>query len=301
MSATQPSGAQYPISFGDQEAVVVEVGGGLRTYTAGGVDVLEGYEVDEMASAGRGQLLLPWPNRIRDGRYRFAGEELQLALTEPARHNASHGLVRWVNWRTVAHEADRVVVELVLHPQPGYPFTLGLSVEYRLGDGGLAVATTATNLGDRPCPYGAGAHPYLTVGTPTVDPVVLLVPAATRLVTDERAIPVERVGVAGSGYDFRQPRAVGDLALDTAFTDLGGDSVVVAGPDRRVALWWDDSYRWVMVFTGDGLPAERRRTGLAVEPMTCPPNAFVTGEDVKVLEPGEAWTTRWGIRVHTTS
>jgi aldose 1-epimerase len=301
VSATQPSGAQYPISFGDQEAVVVEVGGGLRTYTAGGVDVLEGYEVDEMASAGRGQLLLPWPNRIRDGRYRFAGEELQLALTEPARHNASHGLVRWVNWRVVAHEADRVVVELVLHPQPGYPFTLGLSVEYRLGDGGLAVATTATNLGDRPCPYGAGAHPYLTVGTPTVDPVVLLVPAATRLITDERAIPVERVGVAGSGYDFRQPRAVGDLALDTAFTDLGGDSVVVAGPDRRVALWWDDSYRWVMVFTGDGLPAERRRTGLAVEPMTCPPNAFVTGEDVKVLEPGEAWTTRWGIRVHTTS
>jgi len=301
VSATQPSGAQYPISFGDQEAVVVEVGGGLRTYTAGGVDVLEGYEVDEMASAGRGQLLLPWPNRIRDGRYRFAGEELQLALTEPARHNASHGLVRWVNWRTVAHEADRVVVELVLHPQPGYPFTLGLSVEYRLGAGGLAVATTATNLGDRPCPYGAGAHPYLTVGTPTVDPVVLLVPAATRLVTDERAIPVERVGVAGSGYDFRRPRAIGDLALDTAFTDLGGDSVVVAGPDRRVALWWDDSYRWVMVFTGDGLPAERRRTGLAVEPMTCPPNAFVTGEDVKVLEPGEAWTTRWGIRVHTTS
>jgi aldose 1-epimerase len=301
VSATQPSGAQYPISFGDQEAVVVEVGGGLRTYTAGGVDVLEGYEVDEMASAGRGQLLLPWPNRIRDGRYRFAGEELQLALTEPARHNASHGLVRWVNWRVVAHKADRVVVELVLHPQPGYPFTLGLSVEYRLGDGGLAVATTATNLGDRPCPYGAGAHPYLTVGTPTVDPVVLLVPAATRLITDERAIPVERVGVAGSGYDFRQPRAVGDLALDTAFTDLGGDSVVVAGPDRRVALWWDDSYRWVMVFTGDGLPAERRRTGLAVEPMTCPPNAFVTGEDVKVLEPGEAWTTRWGIRVHTTS
>jgi len=301
VSATQPSGAQYPISFGDQEAVVVEVGGGLRTYTAGGVDVLEGYEVDEMASAGRGQLLLPWPNRIRDGRYRFAGEELQLALTDPARHNASHGLVRWVNWRVVAHKADRVVVELVLHPQPGYPFTLGLSVEYRLGDGGLAVATTATNLGDRPCPYGAGAHPYLTVGTPTVDPVVLLVPAATRLITDERAIPVERVGVAGSGYDFRQPRAVGDLALDTAFTDLGGDSVVVAGPDRRVALWWDDSYRWVMVFTGDGLPAERRRTGLAVEPMTCPPNAFVTGEDVKVLEPGEAWTTRWGIRVHTTS
>jgi aldose 1-epimerase len=300
-AVSPPSGEQFAISFGDQQAVVVEVGGGLRTYTAGGVDVLDGYGLDEMASGGRGQLLLPWPNRIRDGRYRFAGEDLQLALTEPAHHNASHGLTRWMNWRVVAQAADRVVLELVLHPQPGYPFTLGLSVAYLLGADGLSVATTATNLGDRPCPYGAGAHPYLTVGTPTIDDALLEVPAATRLVTDERGLPVDRAGVDGSQYDFRQARPVGDVVLDTAFTDLSGDEVVVTGLGRRVGLWWDESYRWLMVFTGDTLSPGRRRTGLAVEPMTCPPNAFATGEDVKVLQPGEAWTTRWGIRVHTTS
>lgn len=293
---TYPSGAQYRIGWGDQEAVVVEVGAGLRTYTAGGVDVVEGYEVGEMASGGRGQLLLPWPNRIRDGRYSFGGENLQLALTEPARGNASHGLTRWVNWSVAALEADRVVMEVVVHPQPGYPFVLGLSVAHRLGPDGLSVATTATNLGDRPCPYGAGAHPYLTAGTATVDEAVLEVPAGTRLETDDRGIPVGRASVDGTPFDFRRPRAIGDLVLDTAYTDLTGGSVTLAAEDgRRVSLWWDDSHRWVMVFSGDTLAPARRRRGLAVEPMTCPPDAFATGEDVRVLLPGEAWTTTWGI------
>ena len=292
-----PSGEQYRIAADDQEVTVVEVGGGLRTYTAGGVDVLEGYGVDEMASGGRGQHLIPWPNRIRDGRYSFGGTDLQLALTEPARHNASHGLVRWANWTATAHEADRVVMELVLHPQPGYPFTLGLSVEYRLGPGGLSVATAARNLGGQPCPYGAGSHPYFTVGTERVDDAVLEVPAELRLESDDRGIPTGEVPVEGSPYDFRDARAVGDLVVDSAYTGLTGNEAVLAAPDgqRRLTVWWDQSYRWLMVFTGDTLPPERRRTALALEPMTCAPNAFVTGDGLRVLEPEEFWTATWGI------
>ena len=292
-----PSGIQYPLASGDQEATVVEVGGGLRTYTVAGEPVLDGYEADEMASGGRGQLLLPWPNRIRDGRYTFEGTDLQLALTEPSRHNASHGLVRWANWRAVAQEPDRVVMELALHPQPGYPFSLDLSVEYRLGPGGLSVATTATNRGGRPCPYGAGAHPYMNVGTDLVDDALLVVPAETWLDTDDRGIPTRSVPVDRSPYDFRQGNQIGDLVLDTAFTDIVGTEAVVASPDgrRRVTVWWDESYRWLMVFTGDTLDPARRRRGLAIEPMTCAPNAFVTGDGLKVLEPEESWTTTWGI------
>ncbi len=292
-----PSGAQYPITSGDQEAVVVEVGGGLRTFTAAGEPVILGYGVEDMADAGRGQLLIPWPNRIRDGRYSFAGVDHQLAVTEPARHNASHGLVRWANWTAAAHETDRVVMELVVHPQPGYPFTLGVSVEYRLGAGGLSVATTATNLGDQPCPYGAGAHPYLTVGTDLVDEALLEVPAGTWLRNDEQQIPVGMEPVDRTPYNFRRSRTIGALALDTAFTDLFGTEATLASPDglRRTTLWWDASYRWLMLFTGDGLDPARRRRSLAVEPMTCAPNAFVTGEGLRVLDPEESWTTTWGI------
>jgi aldose 1-epimerase len=293
-----PTGKQYRIVDGDQEATVVEVGAGLRAYAVGGVDVVDGYGDDERCSGGRGQHLLPWPNRLRDGRYRANGEDQQLALTEPARHNAIHGLVRWMNWTRTVHEPNRVVLELVLHPQPGYPFVLGLSVDYRLGAGGLTVATTATALGDRPCPYGAGAHPYLTVGTGLVDGAVLEAPGATRLEADEQGIPTGSSSVEGTPYDFRRGRPIGDLVLDTAYGDLVGNEVVLVDGDsgRRVTLWMDGSYRWLMLFTGDTLDPARRRRGLAVEPMTCPPNAFATGEGVRILEPDEAWTTTWGLR-----
>jgi len=292
------TGDQFPISWEDQEAAVVEVGGGLRSYFVAGIEVLQGYGPRHPPTGGRGQLLAPWPNRIRDGRYTFAGQDQQLALTEPARHNASHGLVRWMNWTAAVHEADRVVMELVLHPQPGYPFVLGLSVEYRLGAAGLSVATTATNLGDTACPYGLGAHPYLTVGTDLVDDAVLLAPGSARLETDDRGIPTGSVlAVEGTPYDFRRPRPIGDLVLDTAYADLAGNEVVLADREgrRTVTLWMDGSYRWLMLFTGDTLDHARRRRGLAVEPMTCPPAAFATGEGVRVLEPEESTTSTWGL------
>jgi aldose 1-epimerase len=291
-----PSGEQCRITSGDQEAVVVEVGGGLRTYTVGGAAVLDGYGEDEMASGGRGQLLMPWPNRIRDGAYTFAGQDLQLPLTEPSRHNANHGLARWANWRATVHEADRVTLELTLHPQPGYPFTLGLAVEHRLGAGGLSVSTTATNLGAGPCPYGAGAHPYLTVGTESVDEALLYVPASTYLWSDEQGIPQEQRLTVRSPFDFDPAKPIGQLKMDVAFTDLTANEAVLASPNgRRVRLWWDAAHRWVMVFTGDTLEVSRRRRSVAIEPMTCAPNGFVSGDGLRVLEPEESWTTTWGV------
>jgi galactose mutarotase-like enzyme len=292
-----PSGAQYRLASGDQEVTVVEVGGGLRSYTVGGAPVLDGYGAEEMASGGRGQHLLPWPNRIRDGRYSFGGDDFRLALTEPDRGNAIHGLVRWSNWTATLHERERLVMALELHPQPGYPFSLGLSVEYRLGPGGLSVATTATNVDDRPCPYGAGSHPYVTVGTELVDEALLQVPGDLFLEADDLGIPTGTAPVDGTSRDFRVARPIGELALDTAYAGLTGNEAVLAGPDglRRVTLWWDRSYRWLMVFTGDTLAPARRRRSVALEPMTCAPNAFVSGHGLRILEPQESWTTTWGL------
>ena len=262
--------------------------------------MVNGYGVDEMATAGRGQVLIPWPNRLQDGQYEFEGRQHQLPLTEPEHANAIHGLVRWSAWSVAAREPDRVVMTHRLHPQPGYPFTLDLSIEYALSDSGLSVRTTATNVGPDRCPYGCGAHPYLSVGTETVDATVLRAPARTVLQADGRGIPTGATPVAGTDYDFREPRAIGATKLDHGFTDLERDEdglarVELTNPDSGVALalWVDESYPYLMLFTGD-LPEVERRA-LAVEPMTCPPNAFRSGESLIVLEPGGSVTSTWGI------
>jgi aldose 1-epimerase len=291
-----PSGEQVELVHGDQRVVVVEVGGGLRTYSNGDRAVLDGYGVQELSSSGRGQLLIPWPNRIADGRYEFDGRALQLALDEPQRNNAIHGLVRWATWAIAEREADRVLLEQLLHPQPGFPFTLDLRVEYVLADDGLTVRTKATNVGAEACPYGAGAHPYLAVDASRVDEVTLQVPARTVLDADERGLPVGARPVEGTELDFRSPKQVGRLRLDHCFTDLerddDGRARVRLG--NGTTLWANESYEYLMVFTGDGLPDVERRS-IAVEPMTCAPNAFRNGEGLVRLEPDETHVGLWGI------
>jgi aldose 1-epimerase len=296
-----PSGNQIAIELGDRRAVVVEVGGGLRTYAAGGLELLDGYGEDELCTSARGQVLAPWPNRLEDGSYDFDGRRHQLPIDEPSTGNAIHGLVRWVAWNVAEREPHRVVVEHLLHPQPGYPFSLALRVEYALSPGGLEVRMTATNVGDAACPYGGGAHPYLRLGTDVVDPLVLRVPAATRIVTDERLLPAGTEPVEGTEFDFREAHRIGATRLNHAFTDLerGADGlarVELHDPDGGAALtlWADEGYPYLQVFTGDPLPDVNRRS-LAVEPMTCPPNAFRSGEALIRLEPGESHTGAWGI------
>lgn len=298
-----PSGQQIEISAGDQRVVVVEVGGGIRSYTAGDRELLDGYDEAEMATAGRGQVLIPWPNRLQDGTYEFVGRRHQLPLTEPEAQNAIHGLVRWAAWSVGEREADRVVMEHTLHPQPGYPFSLDLSIEYSVSEEGLRVASTATNVGPDACPFGSGAHPYVKVGTDTVDSVVLCAPGGTVLQFDGRGVPVSTAPVEGTEYDFRQPRAIGATKLDNAFTDLerGDDGLARVEVRHRdngteLTLWLDESYPYLQLFTGDSQPSVNRRS-LAVEPMTCPPNAFRTGEGFLVLEPGQSATSAWGIHL----
>jgi aldose 1-epimerase len=297
-----PSGTQVEIALGDQRAVVVEVGGGLRTYSAAGRELLDGYGLDEMSRSGRGQVLVPWPNRIQDGSYEFEGERHQLPINDLDEQDAIHGLVRWAAWTVGEREPHRAVMRHLIHPQPGYPFSLALSIVYLLSDEGLRVSTTATNVGAKSCPYGYGAHPYLKVGARTLDSVILRAPGRTVLWSDERGIPVGSESVEGTDYDFRRPRAIATTRLDNAFTDLERDPdglarVFLAGPggESPLTLWVDESFPYLMLFTGDPLPDVNRRS-LAVEPMTCPPNAFRTGTALTRLEPGESATSSWGIR-----
>ena len=300
-----PSGEQYEISGGGYRAVVTESGASLRLLEHDGRPLVLGWDEHEKSSSGRGQLLAPWPNRIRDGRYSFDGQDLRLPLSEPARGNASHGLVRWASWTLEEQTPQSVSLVVRLMSQPGYPWTLDLHVLYDVSAAGLTTTVTATNLSSSRAPYALGAHPYLTTGQGPVDAWELTLPCDTRLLVDDQLIPTGRDDVRDTDLDFRAARPIRSTSLDTAFTGLTRDesgraSVLLHDPRTGdgTVLWMDARHSWVQAFTGDTLPAGARES-LAIEPMTAPPNAFATGEDLVVLAPagqdGDEHSCSWGI------
>lgn len=296
---TNPTGEQYEIVAGAHRAVVTEVGATLRAYTVDGRDVVRGFEADEVIKGGRGMQLLPWPNRIRDGRYPFAGTTQQLALTEPKRHNAIHGLARHVVWTVTDQDADAITQRVRIYPQPGWPGTVEATITHQVSERGLQVTVRATNIGSTEVPFGYAAHPYLTVGEETVDEVSVTVPAASYLEVDDRLLPAQITPVEGTEQDLRGGTPLGSTNLDTAYTDLERDEdgrwrVKLALGERQAELWGDASLTWIQIFTGESF----RNLSIAVEPMTCGPDAFNEGpthDGMIVLAPGKSHLSRWGI------
>jgi aldose 1-epimerase len=295
------SGHQYEIAAGPYHATITERGGGLRTLSCDGIPLILSYQADEIAPAAFGQLLAPWPNRIDHGRYTHHGAVHELDINERELDTAIHGLVRWDTWTAGAHERHRVVLGHRLLGRPGYPFRLDLTVEYVLDvRAGLTVRLAAANAGSGPAPYAHGAHPYLTLGRP-IDECEVMLPGTSYLPVDGRGIPAgPPEDVAGTPYDFGERRSLGGTRLNNAYTALRRDAAGMAwarlsAGDLTVALWADATHPWLQVYSGDDIPGDGRRMGLAVEPMTCPPNAFATGQDVIDLAPGHTATGSWGI------
>ena len=299
------SGEQVVLVAGELRLTVVTEGGGMRELSCGDWSVLDGYGVGEVPLGAYGQVLIPWPNRLAGGRYEFEGHAYQVPLSEPAQSNALHGFARWMTWSVVERQADRARLRLLLHPREGYPFALSVDIDYAVNPTGVSVTTTARNVGRSNLPFANGFHPYLSVGTRSIEDCRLEIPAATWLPTDERQIPTGHASVEASLYDFRAPRVIGPTRLDTGFTNLVRDPdgmarVKLTSPDgsRRVALLMDETYGYVMAYTGDTLADKaRRRRALGVEPMTAAPNAFQTGEGLCVLSPGQAFVSRWGLEI----
>ncbi len=298
-----PSGQQYEIVHGEQRATIVEIGGGIREFRDGEVDVLQPYSLDAVCDGAHGTPLAPWPNRLGDGEFSFDGTSHRVPLTEPEKQNAIHGFLRWRSWTATDHRADAVTMAARIRPMPFWPFDLGVQVTYQLGAAGLSVTVVARNLGDIDAPWAYGQHPYLSPGDGTVDECTLTFAARTRISTDDRQLPTGKDAVDGTDYDFSRPRRIGGTEIDYAFTDLERDAegrawLILQRPDERTArVWVDDSFPYLEVYTADTLAPERKRRGLGVEPMTAPPNALQSGTDVVRIAPGGTSTHRWGARL----
>jgi aldose 1-epimerase len=296
------TGERFTLSAGPYLAGISEGGARLASLTHEGRPLVAGFDEDELPPVYRGAVLAPWPNRIADGRYTFRGQTCQLPVNEPDRVAALHGLAVWLPWRRLRGSASSVSLGLRLWPTDGYPFMLDLVASYALDDDGLAVSLSAQNVGDRTAPYGCSIHPYLVAGPGQVDEWSLQLPASAYLEVDSvRLLPVGVRDVAGTPFDFRTTQRIGDRFIDHAvtgleFTDAGACRAALTQSDGHgVEMTWDAGCRWVQLHTADRPEPLLNRSGLALEPMTCPPNAFQTGVGLLELEPGEALTTGWHI------
>jgi aldose 1-epimerase len=291
--STAPLDAE--VSAGGARLAVDLRGGGLRELVVGDWHLLDGYAPGAVPSGRRGGVLLPWPTRLRGGRWHWRGRDLQLDVVSPAVPNAMHGLVSWQPWSVLAERTAGVTVGTVVEPRSGYPFRLAAAIDYDLAPGQLTVTVRVRNAGDADAPFGVGMHPYLHVGASAEGCLAdadLTVPARTAMVVDA-GLPTGET----RPFDGAVGR-IGDRALDDPLTDLVRDDdgwarVRLRGPAGSLELAVDGSWPWLQVFSGDSLPAGQRRRSLAVEPMTSPPNALADGADLVVLAPGEVWSGTW--------
>jgi aldose 1-epimerase len=295
------SGTQVQLSRGAQRATLATVGASLREYSVGGSDVVVPFAENEVAPAFHGMVLAPWPNRLADGAYSFGGHDYQLAISEPARQTALHGLSCWVNWTIAEASSDAATLVLDLAASPGYPFSLRVSVTYALTDAGLRITTTALNTGATALPYGVGYHPWISPGAGTLDDCTLELGAASLVTVDDRLLPTGSTPVAGD-MDYREARTLAGSDLDDAFVDPIRDADGLSWARLRradgstVAIWMDDAAKAWQVCTGNHVGSvEQQRSGVAIEPMSCIADAFRTGDNLVTLEPGETHTLVWGM------
>lgn len=354
------------LQAGPYEAVVETSGATLASLTRDGRDLIAPYDpLFTLPSGWQGKTLIPWPNRVAGARYRYAGEEFQLACNEPETGSALHGLVGWLPFTVVDDaelplgpdgledeecagatqepfaelegseaadagiaddalaavdaeadsDSDAVELELLLPASPAYPWSLLIGVRYELhSERGLSVSITTTNLGaampphegqagaplldghPAPAPYGVGVHPYLTRSC-ALDECTLVLPASRALLTDERTkAPTQDVPITETPWNWLDPTTMGEASVDHAFTELITDAagqwqVRLADPDGSAVVLASNA-PWVQLYSGEHMD----RQALAVEPMTCPPNAFNSGRDLITLASGESHTLRY--RIH---
>jgi aldose 1-epimerase len=298
-----PTGEQIAIAHGNQRAVITEVGASLRNFVAGGINVIEGYAAEDLADGARGQVMFPWPNRLSSDDWTFSNRVGTPQVDNVTNRTLNHGLVRERPFRIDAVNQNRCSLSLVLHPSRTYPFASELKVDYHLGTLGLTCTMTVTNIDSVPLPFGAGSHPYLAVTTPSIEGTMLHIPAKATVDVNERLLPTGTTSpVIGTSADFLTPKSVTGVALNTTYTDLLRDDhgmatfTVTDAEGRIVEIAMDRNFPYACVYTGESLEPGRRRSAIAIEPMTCAADAFHTGKDIIVLEPGQHWAGSWRLR-----
>lgn len=283
------SGTTIALGAGEYRAEIVTVGAGIASLTHRERHIVIPHPPEEMPLAHLGKVLIPWPNRITNGTYLHEGMTLTPAINDRAGNTAIHGLLAWQTWQIVEQSAAHVVLSAFLAPTYGYPFMLAAEVTYRLDEHtGLSAHILSKNIGDATAPYGAGVHPYLTCNRQSVDECELRLPACQIFdVATSRHY-------ADAILDFRHARVIGKTCIDHTFNVPQRDApweVRLLHPPTAMSVWLRSDQPWLQIYSGEKV----QRKGLAVEPMSCPPDAFNSGIDRVWLHPGDTHVLHFDI------
>lgn len=283
------------LSCGDYQAEIATWGGGPKALTWRGSPLLETYPDGEFPPLSAGVVLAPWPNRIADGQFSFKDTHVQLEINEPERNNAIHGFVHEQLWEVAQQTDDRAVLTTRIKESRQWPWPIALTADYRLASDGLNACFTAK--GSKPeAPFAFGLHTYLNAQGAPLDESVLEVHVDKQLPLDARKLPCA---------DFETPAfdlerlPMRDVLLDDCFRTTQG-TVRLTSNGCGVEMRCSTGLRWFQIFTPDPSwcePYPGRGRSVAVEPMSAPPNALVTGMDLATLRAGSPITHR----VHITA
>ncbi len=293
--------SEIELQSGDWTAVVSSRGASLRTLNWQGHAVVAGYRGTANKQGGQGDVLIPFPGRVAGGSYRWDGLDYQMATNDKDGPNAIHGFVRTVDWAVESRSLYSAAFTQRFPGAQGYPFPLTLRIEYSLDANGLQVDTAITNSGSHDAPVAMGFHPYFTVGSAQVDTDTLTLPF-NEVLEFENLIPTGRVlSVEEAGLDFRTGRVIGDTKFNHCFASP------TRGPDglarvrlsyglRAFAVWMDESFDYVVIYTGEALPAGLKRASIAIEPMSSATDALNHPEwGLHRLNIGSTLASQWGV------
>ena len=310
---TPRTGQQYSIRRGDFSAVVTELGAILRRFDYRDREILVPFDPDAPVPCCNGYVLVPYPNRLEDGEYRFEGHDYSLPIDERDRQTALHGLGYRYMWQLRTLTEDAVTLQWRVPNLAGYPFDVTVSVTYAITDDGLRMTVQARNAGPENAPWAFGIHPWLSngrhgYGNEEIErdnaPCRLSLPADTHIISSpDRLLPVGEEAVDGTDHDLRKGVTIAGHTFDDAWTDVhrdedGSSTATFTRPDGiEVSLSGDRTIHSWQVCTGTGFPADAHPAGVAVEPMTAHANAFRSGRNLVTLRPDEPYATTVTYRV----
>ncbi len=294
-------GATRTIAACDLEAVFLPACGMLGvSLRYEGVELLrrlEGLAAAAIKGSTAGiPLLHPWANRLGGTRYSAVGRDVVLDPASPLLHVDENGLpIHGVPWAKLAWEAtdvrqDHFAARLDWTRSDLlaiFPFRHRLEIVATIRDDGLTLATTLIADPAGPVPVSFGFHPYFGLPDLPRSQWRLELPAMRRLLLDRHGIPTgEEQPFAG----FAGP--LGDCVFDDGFAVLDErPSFSLSGADHRITVEFLAGYPYAQIFAPKG------KDFVALEPMTAPTNALVSGRGLQLVEPGAEFRTAFRIGV----